>query len=289
MMRRAQNGFPARRSGPWTQEKLTYLEKYAGAFMTAMAPKRKQGKWDRLVYLDLLAGPGRGIDRDTGVEFDGSPLRALKVRPAFDQLFFGDISPHNVKALRQRIPQQDLSRVDLRVGDCNDLTKEIVRSLSRRTLGLAFVDPEGFEVHFAMFQELAKRRIDVLFLFPSGIGIGRNLGAFARKAKSPMDELWGGKEWRDLPPAKLAAGKRLSPEEAVSLDRPWVLRFRSKLADIGFVYQDEGDPCFTNEKHVPMYHLLFFSQDVAGLTIWRGIKKIEPSGQRTLPLYSPPS
>jgi hypothetical protein len=104
-----------------------------------------------------------------------------------------------------------------------------------------------------------------------------------------MDELWGGKEWRDLPPAKLAAGKRLSPEEAVSLDRPWVLRFRSKLAHIGFVYQDEGDPCFTNEKNVPMYHLLFFSQDVAGLTIWRGIKKIEPSGQRTLPLYSPPS
>ncbi len=33
-----------------------------------------------------------------------------------------------------------------------------------------------------------------------------------------------------------------------------------------------------------MYHLLFFSKDLAGLTIWRGVKKIEPSGQRTLPL-----
>ena len=56
------------------------------------------------------------------------------------------------------------------------------------------------------------------------------------------------------------------------------------MAKIGFRYQDEGDPCFTNEKNVPMYHLLFFSKDVVGLTIWRGIKKIDPSGQRTLPL-----
>jgi hypothetical protein len=54
---------PARVSGPWTREKLTYVEKYAAAFMKAMAPKRRAGKWSELVYLDLLAGPGRGIDR----------------------------------------------------------------------------------------------------------------------------------------------------------------------------------------------------------------------------------
>ncbi len=283
-MRKARDGLPARIFHPWTREKLTYLEKYATAFMKAMTPKRQQGKWDRLVYLDLLAGPGRGIDPDSGAEFDGSPLRALRVSPPFDRLFFGDLNSKNIEALRRRIPDQDLPRVDLRVGDCNSLTKEVVTQLSRRTLGLAFIDPEGFEATFKMFQALATRRIDVLFLFPSGIGIARNLRAFAKQPKSPMDDLWGGKEWRDLPPAKLAAGKRLSTDEALSLDRPWVLRFRSKMADIGFQYQDEADPCFTNEKNIPMYHLLFLSQDPAGLTIWRGVKKIEPSGQRTLPL-----
>jgi three-Cys-motif partner protein len=269
---------------PWTRDKLNYLQKYAKAFMAAMAPKRRLRKWDQLVYLDLLAGPGRGIDADTREEFDGSPLIALRVEPGLDRLFFGDLNSKNIEALRRRIPQSDLSRVDLRQGDCNILVKEVVEQLSRQTLGLAFVDPEGFEVKFTMFRELARRRIDVLFLFPSGIGIVRNLRIFAKQPKSPMDDLWGGKEWRDLPPAKLAAGKRLSPEEALSLDRPWVLRFRSKMAEIGFPYQDEADPCFTNEKNVPMYHLLFFSQDPAGLTIWRGIKKIEPSGQRMLPL-----
>jgi three-Cys-motif partner protein len=162
------------------------------------------------------------------------------------------------------------------------LAAQVVRRLSARTLGLAFVDPEGFEVTFDMFRSLSTRRIDILFLFPSGIGIRRNLRTFARQARSPMDRLWGGPDWRDLPPAKLVAGTKLTPDEALSVDRPWVLRFRSKMADIGFQYQDEGDPFFTNEKNVPMYHLLFFCKDPVGVTIWRGVKKVEPSGQRRL-------
>jgi three-Cys-motif partner protein len=248
--------------------------------MTAMAPKRAAGKWEQLVYLDLLAGPGRGIDRDSGMEFDGSPLRALRVTPPFDRLIFGDRLAGNVAALRRRVPPQDQMRTEFHVGDCNALVQNIVGALSLRALGLAFVDPEGFEVAFDTFRALATRRIDVLFLFPSGIGIRRNLRKFARQTSSPMDRLWDGPEWRELPPAKLAAGRQLNPDEALSHDRPWVLRFRSKMADIGFQYQDEADPYFRNEKNVLMYHLLYFSRDPAGLTIWRNIKKIEPSGQR---------
>jgi hypothetical protein len=46
--------------------------------MVAMA-----GKWDRLVYLDFLCGPGRDIDTDTDEEFPGSPLIALSIEPHF--------------------------------------------------------------------------------------------------------------------------------------------------------------------------------------------------------------
>ena len=80
MTRGAKDGLPARVSGPWTQEKLAYVGRYAQAFMTAMAPRRSQGRWSDLAYIDLLAGPGLGIHRHTSAEFDGSPLRALKVR-----------------------------------------------------------------------------------------------------------------------------------------------------------------------------------------------------------------
>lgn len=284
MIRKARDGLPARVYRSWTREKLVYLEKYATAFMKAMAPKRQQGKWDRLVYLDLLSGPGRGIDAETGEEFDGSPLLALRVEPPFDGLFLSDLRSKNIEALRRRIPASDSSRIDLRVGDCNAVAKEVVNHLSPRTLGLAFVDPEGFEAKFELFRALAGRRIDVLFFFPGGIGIARNLRAFVRQTDSPMDGLWGGREWREQPLAKLAAGKRPTREEERKLDHSWVQGFRNKMRRIGFAHQDQSDPGFTNEKSVLMYHLLFFSQDPAGLKIWQGIKRIEPSGQRTLPL-----
>jgi len=252
--------------------------------MSAMASKRTARQWSELIYIDLLCGPGRGVEREGGSEFDGSPLRALNVRPPFDHLFFSDLNRRNIQTLRKRIPPGDLNRVTVQVGDCHEVAKDIVKGLSRRALGLAFVDPEGFEVGFSLFETLASRRIDILFLFPGGIGIRRNLGAFARRQDSPMDRFWGDRSWRDLPRAKLAAGKRLTFDELLGLDLPWVLAFRAKLMRLGFLHQDEADPVLKNERNVPMYHLLFFSKAAAGLNLWRGIKRIAPGGQRSLPL-----
>jgi len=280
VIRRAKDGLPARVSGRWTQDKLAYVEKYATAFMKAMAPKRAAGLWSELVYLDVLAGPGCGIDRETGQEFDGSPLRALRVRPPFDRCFFSDLNPKLVEALGRRVPPDDRARVDLRTGDCHSVAADIVAGLSRRALGLAFVDPEGFEVTFRLFQTLATRRIDVLYLFPGGIGVKRNYRMFAKQTGTPLDELIPG--WRRLKQARLAAGERLSAEEMASRDQPFVQAFTAQMSTLGFLYSGQGEPYFTNEKNVPMYHLLFFSKDPAGLTIWHGITRIEPGGQRRL-------
>ncbi len=55
-MRVASDGLLARPGGSWTREKLDYVERYAHAFMAAMAVKRAEGKWRELVYIDLLQG-----------------------------------------------------------------------------------------------------------------------------------------------------------------------------------------------------------------------------------------
>lgn len=151
-----------------------------------------------------LGCPGKGIDRKSRVEFDGSPLRALRVSPAFDRLFLGDKSEASVRALRARISPGDRSRVEIEAGDCNDRATRLIKTLSRRTLGLAFVDPQGFEVTFSMLKTFAQRHIDLLLFFPSVIGIRRNLRQFVAQEKSPMDAFWGGRDWRELPPARLA-------------------------------------------------------------------------------------
>ncbi|MGH2361888.1 MAG: three-Cys-motif partner protein TcmP [bacterium] len=281
MIRRAKDGLVARVSGPWSQEKLTYVERYARAFMTAMAPKRKAGKWSELVYMDFLAGPGRGIDRKNGSEFDGSPLRALKIVPAFDRLYFSDVDGRNIEALRRRIAPADLGRVDLRHGDCHEIAAVVVPALSRRALALAFVDPQGFEVRFRLFEVLATRRIDILYLFPGGIGIARNLKSFAKQAKAPLDDLIPG--WRDVRRARVAAGEKLTNEDMAARDQPFVLEFVNRMRTLGYQYSEQGEPYFTNEKNVTMYHLLFFSQHPAGLTLWRNVTRVETSGQRRLP------
>jgi hypothetical protein len=96
VIRRARDSLRARVGGPWSQEKLTYVQRYATAFMNSMMPKRRSGLWSELVYLDFLAGPGVRIDRRTGIEFPGSPLRALQVMPPFDRLVFSDVDARNV-------------------------------------------------------------------------------------------------------------------------------------------------------------------------------------------------
>src|ERR1700691_1354822 len=153
------DGLPSRSAGIWTREKLGYLEKYAHAFMTAMAPKRAKGKWDKLIYLDILCGPGRDIDTDTNEEFLGSPLIALSISPRFDHLFLADKSKKNIRALEKRISPDDRERTSIQVGDCNLIIDEILKKIPRRSLGLAFIDPQGFEVDFGTLAKLARARI----------------------------------------------------------------------------------------------------------------------------------
>jgi three-Cys-motif partner protein len=140
---RGLDGLPVRVAGVWTERKLYYVERYAAAFAKAM-----RRKWDKLAYIDLLAGPGRCLIRGTNREIDGSPLRAIKISPGFKRFYFSDREKENVDALRKRIPDERRSQVTCEVGDCNKLVYRAMESLPPRTLAIAFLDPEGMEVHF---------------------------------------------------------------------------------------------------------------------------------------------
>lgn len=281
MKKKAKDGLLARTAGIWTREKLTYLERYASAFMKAMGPKRSQGLWEKLVYIDLLAGPGLDIDSETNDEFNGSPLIALAVRPKFDHLFLGDTLPQNIAALEARIPPEDRDRVTIMSGDCNVVITKVLKQVSARTLGLAFVDPQGFEVHFDTLAKLAKRRIDLLYLFPSGIGVRRNWRQSIGSQRNKFDQFWGDPDWRELPVIKQATGdiQNLTSDKILN---SFVVAFRRKLTLAGFEFQDEAVPLFANTNNAQMYHLLYFSHDPVGLKLWNEIKQIGPGGQRKL-------
>jgi three-Cys-motif partner protein len=280
--RLASDGLIAREGGPWTADKLYYVRRYATGFMTAMTPKRDAGLWEALVYIDLLAGPGIDMDRKTGAEFPGSPLIALRTTPAFDRVFLGDAHAETVKALAQRIPEAHASRVDLKRGDCHERARAVIAEISPRSLGLAFIDPEGFEVGFELFETFARRAIDIVFLFPSGIGITRNERQFALSEQAPaIQRLWGNAEWRDLPIMKAYAGKKLTDSDLERFTESYATASSKRVATLGYGYYDCVGP-LRNDQGAPMYHLLFFSKSQKGLDIWKGIGEIEPGGQRRL-------
>ncbi len=257
-----------RKAGAWTKDKLHDVERYAGAFTRAMT-----GKWDKLTYIDLLSGPGRCLIRDTNEEIEGSPMRALNVTPPFDHFYFADKSKKNIRALRQRIPGHLQGRVICNVGDCNRLVAGATGTLTGGTLALAFLDPQGMEVAFATLATLADHRVNVLYLFPSGIALRRNVKHFLTSSGATMDRFWGGPEWRDL----LAAGST-SPH---AIAQTWVEAFRTKAKKLGLL-SGESAPLISNDRGSRMYHLLFFSKNKAGLTIWNKVMRVQASGQRLL-------
>ena len=69
----AADGLPARDSGTWARDKLSFLDDFVPPALMATRQKRQR------YYIDLFAGPGRNVERGTGEEFEGSPIRALRV------------------------------------------------------------------------------------------------------------------------------------------------------------------------------------------------------------------
>ena len=126
MVAKASDGLKAREAGTWTEEKLTYLRKYAEGFMTAMAPKRAEGRWNKLVYIDPLCGSGKCITGND--EFDGSPLIALGIHPAFDHLYFSDRSVRNISALKKRFHEEDRSRVSCKLAIVTNWSGKLFRT-----------------------------------------------------------------------------------------------------------------------------------------------------------------
>jgi three-Cys-motif partner protein len=135
-------------------------------------------QWFDLHYLELQAGPGMLLDEKTGSYVPGSPLQALSLPQPFDSYTFADGSQRCVKALTQRVVGHPNVRV--LCGDVNDPAHlaRVVAPIPRRDLVIAYLDPEGLELHFETVRFLASqfRAIDFLINLPVP-GIHRALRA----------------------------------------------------------------------------------------------------------------
>jgi three-Cys-motif partner protein len=263
------DGLPVRDSGVWAGEKLYYLERYLDIVSVGM-----KKKWaGKLYYVDLFAGPGKCLIRETREEIDGSPLIALKFN--FAKYFFVESDEKCYRALAARVkvraPEKD---VDIIPGDCNDVIEKI--KLPPGSLALAFIDPTGVSpLAFETIRKLAEnRKVDLIINFHEGMGIRMNLRQYTRSEANALDRFMGTSMWKERYGKSLKSFNQVCSEIAKE--------YLGNLRALGYIAVDSDWIPVKTHKNTLLCYLVFASKHPRGNDLWRKIKQIDPHGQRGL-------
>ncbi len=271
-----EDGLIVRESGYWVVDKLDYIRKYITIFITSMRKKN----WHIINYLDLFAGPGKCRIRETNDILLGSPLIALTARYPFGRYFFVDADPANVRALRQRSSKSEYeNRVLCFEGDSNKLvhsiTQQIIEEDANRpkgkwpSLNLAFLDPEGLELHWGTVEALARvSRMDLIIHYPQ-MGISREMpNEIELSPPTKLDRFFGDTAWRDIFKRSRKAGKGSPHRDLISY-------YKEKLARYGYKVREipTGDEAriVHPTRGATLYRLIFASKHNLGNRFWREI------------------
>lgn len=280
-----EDGLPMRAAGDWTEEKLDYLGRYVDMFVTSM---RK--RWRVLCYIDLFAGPGKlrlTKGRGGGQVILGSPLRILQHRYAFNHYFLVEKDTACHAALQARVQASNrAARVRCLLGDANMLVEEVLDEIGvaepwpDASLSLAFLDPEGLELHWQTVAALArKRRMDLVIYYPQS-GLDRTLDNPSVGEK--ISRWIGTTEWQQVYEEARCSG--VSPHSKL------VELYCHQLAGLGYKVErahcgevTEQTPAIHHSvTRAPLYRLLFASKCSLGQQFWTKVLLRDPSGQRRL-------
>jgi three-Cys-motif partner protein len=259
------DGLPVRKSGEWAERKHHYLKNYCGITTVSMQNKFK------LVYVDVMAGPGRCKIEETNEEFPGSPLVALDYD--FAEYIFIEENPQLADALKRRISSHPKAN---KVTILNENWIKVVEGrrlkFDNSTLAVAFVDPIGIsEVPMSAMKKLANNpRIDLLVTIQYRLGIVRNLPQYqnARSNQTALDSFLGDPSWREW-----------ENKDAGEFGRRAVEYFCNKF---------QNEERFIGTRHVsipesnPLYRFTLFSRHPLGKSFWLKILKTDEKGQRQL-------
>lgn len=184
--------------GAWTLIKLEALEKYLGAFNTALSKQR----FTR-IYIDAFAGTGRcdiKVDGET-TSVDGSARRALSTNPAFHKHYFIELRPKKLAALKALEKEYPGRTIEIIQNDANAALKALCtqyRWQSERAV--LFIDPFGMHVEWSTLEAIAKTgAIDVWYLFPyAGLyrQAAKNAAALDADKEASLTRVLGTDEWR---------------------------------------------------------------------------------------------
>lgn len=232
---------------------------------------RKQ-PWAALNYIDLEAGPGKNRVKENDAVFLGSPLIALTTEYAFDNYFFVEEKRENFESLQRRAQASPhFARVKPYNDDCNIVIERIVReivAIERRSsldswqcLNLAFIDPEGLEIHWSTVEQLGKQTRSDLIINFSTSAIIRNIRQWSQSpSATPLDSFMGTREWRQT------YGQLPNPRDGTAIRRSLLDFYAKRLNGIGYrTTGPTGEHIVLNSKNRQLYSLICASKDKLGV------------------------
>lgn len=262
----ARDGLPGRRSGSWAIKKHHYLRRYCDITTKAVGDKFPGG----VVYLDVMAGPGRCIEEKTRDEFPGSPFVALDCD--FSKYWFVEEDPELFAALTTRLASHPKrARMMLKNQSWTNLAMSGAFEFDARTLVVAFVDPTGIsQLPWAAVQSLLRLpRIDVVATIQYRLAIVWNAPQYKRAVNkdTALDKFLDSPDWREWP-----------DRDATEFGRMAIDAFIRKVGDEGF----------KTSRQVPvgegqaLYRLALFSRHPLADKFWQETLKIDEMGQPEL-------
>jgi three-Cys-motif partner protein len=249
--------------GYWSELKLEIVEKYGAAYTSAFRNATNLKKY----YIDAFSGAGIHVSKRTKEQIEGSPARALKVRPPFDGFYFIDMDADKTAYLQKLC--EGRRDVHIHTGDSNlYLTKELLPLIQFRKFNraLCLLDPYGLHLDWeVMLQAGQSEAVDMFLNFPvldmNRNAIWRNLEQVPQEGVERMTRFWGDDSWKQAAYIKSAQQNLFSgPDFVKQANDVIVTAFRNRLQKVaGFSFVPEPLP-MKNSNNAVVYFLFFASQ-----------------------------
>lgn len=220
-------------------------------------------------YIDLLAGPGKAMVRETGKIIDGSPVVAFKIAnekgAPFSEIHIADESAEAVEECARCLAAFGVIAREY-IGPAHQTVRQVVANLNPHALHFAFLDPYNLDdLPFEVIEHLAKlKRIDML-IHVSAQDIQRNLRRYIGALECPLDTFAPG--WRD------AIDERM-PDETV---RRQILEYwLSLIRKLDDMQPSQGIELVAGGKNQPLYWLVLASRSRRAHEFWDKIRAVGP-------------